>query len=54
MNVQTNDKTEIKMDTQRVKTNDMEEPTSKTHANKYKGSNMVREWLKKTKNIKKS
>ena len=53
MNVQTNVKTKNKMDTQKAKTNDMKVPTTKKHAKKFKGSNMVRDWLKNIKKNKK-
>ena len=47
--VPTNDIKGNKMDTHKVNTNDTEEPTPKTYAIEYEGSNMVREWLKKLK-----
>ena len=53
MTVQTNDKTDIKMNTQRANTNDTKGTIPKTHAIKFIGSNMVREWLKKLKTKKK-
>ena len=53
INVNTNDKTDNKMNTHKSYTNDPEEPTPITHTTKFKDSNMVREWLKKLKTKKK-